>query len=70
MQKTFTLIYFGEQNVFILKMYSLSYVVVFLLIGIWSLGVTTKPTLDNITSHADYFPAEYEHLPDVIFFYR
>ncbi|XP_039179264.1 endosome/lysosome-associated apoptosis and autophagy regulator 1 isoform X1 [Crotalus tigris] len=33
-------------------------------------GVTTKHILDNITSHADYFPAENEHLPDVIFFYR
>ncbi|XP_026533667.1 UPF0577 protein KIAA1324-like isoform X4 [Notechis scutatus] len=33
-------------------------------------GVTTKPTLDNITSHTDYFPAENGDLPDVIFFYR
>uniref|UniRef100_A0A2D4L4P4 MRH domain-containing protein n=1 Tax=Micrurus paraensis TaxID=1970185 RepID=A0A2D4L4P4_9SAUR len=33
-------------------------------------GVTTKPTLDNITSHADYFPAKNGNLPDVIFFYR
>ncbi|XP_032074294.1 UPF0577 protein KIAA1324 homolog isoform X4 [Thamnophis elegans] len=33
-------------------------------------GVTTKPTLDNITSHADYFPGGNGDLPDVIFFYR
>ncbi|XP_044306990.1 endosome/lysosome-associated apoptosis and autophagy regulator 1 isoform X4 [Varanus komodoensis] len=34
------------------------------------IGVTTEPTLDNITSFADYFPAENMGLPDVIFFYR
>uniref|UniRef100_A0A8D0KIL8 Endosome-lysosome associated apoptosis and autophagy regulator 1 n=1 Tax=Salvator merianae TaxID=96440 RepID=A0A8D0KIL8_SALMN len=33
-------------------------------------GVTTESTLDNITSPADYFPAENGDLPDVIFFYR